>query len=259
MFSALAMQSHRGKRVRSLASQLLGESDCDEAPSHVALLDDQNESSTLKKRIEKLERQSQTLKDKLASLKDKLARVSLQLLETQKYVIPLGGVPGVRALPVTPTSWIEDNPQFLDLPRMHDFLDQWDRCPYKGDIYFNICKQSVMTASCIFQHCEWVISRLFQKHPAVYKIGITENVISRWVGKSYSYKCDPHDDWQQMDVLFVGNDSLQCGLVEAHLISRFLGRSGCRNVQRGGETAKPGPGPFFTYVVWKSLAPPQMI
>ena len=80
--------------------------------------------------------------------------------------------------------------------------------------------------------------------------------MDRWKGRSYSYKFDPTDDWQQMIVVFVGSDSLQSAFVEAHLIHRFLGRGGCRNVRPGGETAKPGPGPFFTYVVWKSLAPP---
>ena len=68
----------------------------------------------------------------------------------------------------------------------------------------------------------------------MYKIGITENPIERWMKKSYGYKCDPYDDWEQMVILYVGADSMHCALVEAHLIHRFCGRSGCRNVNPGG-------------------------
>jgi len=248
-----AMQSHRGKRMRTLASQLLGGSDDERPPHDDTPLDRKDEISKLKKRIQDLDLQLSSLKEKNAGLRGKLAQVSLQLLEAQKISIAIGGEPGVRGLPWAATSWLDDNPHLLDLPRMDGFLRQLERsqlCCHE-EICFELCKQNENTASRILRHCEWVICSLFRKKPAVYKIGITENVINRWNGKLYSYKRDPHDDWQQLVVLYVGSDSVQCGLIEAHLIDRFRGRSGCRNVLRGGETAKPGPGPFFTYVVWR--------
>ena len=42
------------------------------------------------------------------------------------------------------------------------------------------------------------------------------------MGRRYSYKFDPHTRWDGMIVLFVGPDSLSCGLVESYLISRFF-------------------------------------
>lgn len=92
----------------------------------------------------------------------------------------------------------------------------------------------------------------------VYKIGITENVLDRWKGKRYSYKTDPYDSWEKMVVLFVGADSMSCALVESFLIHRFGGRAGCRNCSAGGETAKPGDGPFFTYCVYRLAGPPGL-
>ena len=248
------MQSHRGKRMRTLASQLLGGSDDEERPPQVAPLDGKGGIKTLKKKIHDLGLQLSSLEEKNADLRNRLAQVSLQLLETQKFSIPLGGDPGLRGLPWTATSWLDDNPQLLDLPRMSDFLRQLEKSQLHchDEICFNLCRQNDNTASRILRHCEWVICSLFRKTPTVYKIGITENVINRWYGKVYGYKQDPHDDWKQLVVLYVGSDSMQCGLIEAHLIDRFRGRSGCRNVLRGGEGVKKDPyaGPYFTYVVW---------
>ena len=172
-------------------------------PRQIALLDAQNESLPLKNQIEKLENQCLTLQGKIASLKDKLARVTFQPLDAQNIFPWVVGLMYMKTLPVTPIhfGYIDDNPQFWDLHRMRDFFGQWDY---------------IVSFSRIFQHCDWAVCSLFNKHPAVYKIGITEHVIIRWISKSYTYKCDPHDDWQQMDVLFVGKDSLY------NVYSRFL-------------------------------------
>ena len=156
------------------------------------------------------------LKDFVKNLRDKDSSATLQLFEVQKFVVPLGGQPGPRTTPVTETSWIGGNKDLLSLPGMERFLQQLDTYPNRADISFNMCSQQNITASRILKRGEWVVSRL----------------------------------------MVIGNDSLSCGLVESHLISRFWGRPGCRNCQPGGETAKPGPGPFFTYVVYKSLAVP---
>lgn len=152
------------------------------------------------------------LQNTVAELREKLARVTLQLFEVQKYVVPLAGQPGLRS-PWTSTSWLEDNEHLLELPRMKSFLLQWETCNCGTEIVFSLCKQQSMTASRVLKHCEWVICNLFKQTPAVYKIGITENPIDRWMGKSYSYKWDPTDDWEQMVILFVGADSMHCALV----------------------------------------------
>jgi len=261
----LAMSGKSAKRLRTLASKLLGEDD-DDCALQVSKVNQTWHSHSmgprsleiegLQLKVLNLESQRVALETTLGRLREKLSQVTLQLYEAQKFVVPLCGEPGASSQPWSPNTWMTDNPDLLQLPCMEEFLLQWEMCNCKSEISFRLCKQQCMTASRILKHCEWVVVNLSRKHPAVYKIGITENVIDRWKGKSYSYKFDPYDDWQHMTVVFVGADSLQCGFVESYLIHRFLGRSGCRNLRPGGESAKAGSGPFFTYVVWKSLAPP---
>lgn len=94
-----ATQSHRGKRMRTLASQLLGGSDDERPPHDDTPLDRKDEISKLKKRIQDLDLQLSSLKEKNAGLRGKLAQVSLQLLDAQKFSIAIGGEPGVRAFP----------------------------------------------------------------------------------------------------------------------------------------------------------------
>ena len=267
-----AMPRETSKRMRTLASKLWGESDdelrsnspqtgscqmlwrCQSCGFKMQAL--HTEAKSHDDKMVALEKQVATLRSTVVQLREKLTTVTLQLFEVQKFVVPLGGQPGPRTSPATPLSWVEDNKHLLELPRMSDVLAQLESCQLGSEIVFNVCKQNDTSASRILKHCEWVVHNLSRQHPAVYKIGITENVLGRWMGKHYSYKLDPHTRWDGMVVLFVGPDSLSCGLVESYLISRFSGRSGCRNVQPGGESAKPGPGPFFTYCVWRSLAPP---
>lgn len=261
------------KRLRTLASELWGDSDGEHGVLHHGMSGEnlcsrccqkmntvETESLEvrgLRGQIEKLQLQRSALESTVNQLREKLAQVSMQLFEAQKFLVPLGGEPGIQNMPSDSTSWTQNIEHLLELPQMQQFLEQWEAFDRKSEIAFNICKQNSMTASRLLKHCEWVVCSLSKKHPAVYKVGITENVMDRWVGRPYSYKFDPYDDWQQMIILFVGVDSMQCALVEAHLIHRFLGRSGCRNIRPGGESAKAGAGPFFTYVVWKSLAPPD--
>ena len=247
------------KRLRSLAS-MLWDSDADAVAternlSHGASPETTMELVTCRADKLKLETELCRLRDLVKNLREKDTATTLQLFEVQKFVVPLSGQPGPRTTPVTETSWLEDNKDLLLLPGMERFLQQWDAYPMRSEISFNMCSQQHTTASRILKHGEWVVSRLMAL-PAVFKVGITENVMERWSGKSYSYKFDAYTHWDAMIVLFIANDSLSCGLVESHLISRFWGRPGFRNCQPGGETAKPGPGPFFTYVVYKSLAAP---
>ena len=255
----MAMPTTSAKRLRSLAS-LLWDSEVDAVPAErnrclAVSLEIDVELAAWKADKQKLETELSRLKELVKNLREKDTATTLQLFEVQKFVVPLAGQPGPRTTPVTEASWLEDNKDLLLLPGMDQFLKQLDTYPMRSEISFNMCCQQTTTASRILKHGEWVLSRLMAL-PAVFKVGITENVLERWSGKTYSYRFDPYTHWDAMIVLFVGNDSLSCGLVESHLISRFWGRPGFRNCQPGGETAKPGPGPFFTYVVYKSLAAP---
>lgn len=253
------MPNQGAKRLRTLASKLWGASDDEDFQSSSICYDcrEKNlEVDGLRAQIKNLKAEKIALQSSVKDLRQKLADVTLQLFDSQKFNTPLGGRPGKCTFPNTCHSWMDDNPHLLDLPRMPEVLQDLEAFDQKREITFNVCAQHAMTASRILQHCEWVVYSLAKNHPAVYKIGITENVVSRWSGKAYSYACDRHEDWQGMVVLFVGGDSLQCALIESFLISRFMGRAGCRNCNPGGESAKAGPGPFFTYVVWRELTPP---
>ncbi len=254
------MSNQGAKRLRTLASKLWGGSDDEAIESSNMCCDCRQkkmEVDGLRAQIRNLKAQNLALQSSVKDLRQKLADVTLQLFDAQKFNTPLGGRPGKYTFPNTCHSWLDDNPHLLDLPRMPEVLQDLEVFDQKGEIRFRTCAQDAMTASRILQHCEWVVCSLAKNHPAVYKIGITENVVSRWSGKEYSYACDRYEDWQGMVVLFVGSDSLQCALIESFLISRFMGRAGCRNCNPGGESAKAGAaGPFFTYVVWRELTPP---
>ena len=255
------MSARSSKRLRSLASTLWGDSDDEDMGSHLCPMCRKPSGvfADLRAQIQNLEAQKSSFQNEIFELRKKLARVTLQLFEVQKFVVPLGGQAGPHRTPISEDSWLEDNPHLLDLPRMPQFLKELQTFDHKSEIFFRLCSQNATTASRILQHCEWVVHSLSKKNPAVYKIGITENVLSRWCGKAYSYKLDKFEPWQGMTVVFVGQDSLQCALIESFLISRFIGRAGCRNCNPGGEGVKTAssPGPFFTYVAWRILTPPN--
>lgn len=209
----------------------------------------------LRQTILQLEAEKLDLRDRIQKLKDDLSSTTLQLFEVQKFMRPIGGRPGLKTEPATADSWLSDIGHLIEQPSFNQFYQQWVRFASQ-EITFALCKQDQMNANRILSHCEWVVHSLGRKHPVVYKIGITENVIDRWCNKPYCYKSDKADVWHGMVVLFVGADSLTCGMVESFLIHRFLGRSGCRNSQLGGETAKPSCNLYFTYCVYRILAPP---
>lgn len=212
------------------------------------------EMTRLSNIVQQIHAEKKVLQERMIILKEKLATVNLQLFDVQKFVIPLGGKP--HGSKNTSNSWLENIGDVKDEPRMDQFLKQWRNCNFKHEIQFVLCPQPEMTASKILDHCEWAVHSLGKKHPVVYKIGITENCIDRWASKDYSYKHDPYEAWEGMLILFVAANSLSCAFVESFLIHRFRGRRGNRNVNPGGETAKPGRGPFFTYCVYRILRPP---
>ena len=59
-----------------------------------------------------------------------------------------------------------------------------------------------------------------------------------------------------MKPICVTESSFSAALLECMLISKFKGTPGCRNERPGGETASPGEGPHFTYLVYRVLTPP---
>ena len=213
------------------------------------------EKTSLQSTILRLQSEKSALHAVVDRLRDDLAATKLQLFELQKFEKPLGGQPGRRTSPATVDSWLLDIGHLAESPCLIEFHREWAKFS-NHEITFALCKQDEMNANRIFSHCEWVVHSLSRKHPAVFKVGITENVIDRWCQKTYCYKNDKFDRWQGMIVLFVGSSSLVCGLVESYLIHRFIGRPGCWNVALGGESAKPASNLYFTYCVWRSLAPP---
>ena len=255
------------KRLRSLASFLwdTGSGSEDELAipqrcKHCFLLEQQvirlqGEVERLIASLDQLQAEKLALQKDMDELKGKLIGTQCQLFETEKFIVPLGGAPGKKTCPKSDQSWLVDIGDLVGLQGLQRIVEQW-RSLQGNQIDFNLCAQDDMTASRILQHCEWVVHNLSRRHPAVFKVGITENFVDRWCNKPYCYTKDKSDEWQGMTILFVARDSLACSLVESFLIHRFRGRPGCRNIQPGGESAKKSEGPFFTYCVWRLLVPP---
>ena len=152
-----------------------------------------------------------------------------------------------------PWSFLKALPQgMLDLPRMREVCQDLEQSQFaSGHVSFDICCSQL--GSAILDHCELCICSLWNKHPAVFKIGITRNPVERW---SY-YSKDKFDRWAGMRVLVVLADAISVGIVEAAMIRRFENAPGCRNVQKGGEGVDfAGAGPYFVYVVFRCLVPP---
>ena len=147
----------------------------------------------------------------------------------------------------------------IGLPRIwEELLPQLcDSNNADGRIVFELCQSS--KASAVLEHAEQSVQKLFAKHPAVYKVGISSNPVQRWTHSVYGYARDRYERWQGMKVLAACDTSFSAGLVESFLINKFRGQPGCRNDRPGGETPAPNPGPHFTYVVYRILVPPPRI
>ena len=163
--------------------------------------------------------------------------------------------------PACPWDWLDSLPETVrSLPRLQDELrtDLEATSFSNGEIVFNLVNQSRHQALSgrILEHCEVVTRSLSFRGPCTFKIGITENPVSRWCGRKYAYKKDVIEKWQGMVVLHMDANSFVCGLIEAHLIRIFRETPGCRNTAHGGETLSPLPGPHCVYVVFRSLVVP---
>ena len=110
--------------------------------------------------------------------------------------------------------------------------------------------------------CREVLQQiLVQQSPVVYKIGITGNPMFRFYKKptsispsaGYYYE---RDQFQFMYILYATETWDESALMEAVLIEAHLSKPGCRNIRPGGEGRQVYTGPFFCYVVCKSLKRP---
>ena len=106
-----------------------------------------------------------------------------------------------------------------------------------------------------------IIESILDKGPHVYKIGLTGDPMFRFYKKpSHTSPCPGYfhdrDKYQAMYLLFVGATWDEAALMEAILISLFQGKPGNRNIKPGGEGRQVYSPPYFTYLVYKSLAKP---
>ncbi len=237
-----------GKRLRSLASELWETDDIPGTPSSLGCHKDpkiyelQLENDQLKEEVRLLHAQLQELKI-----------LSTDRLEVQHHNVDFGGCrePWLQSL----------RHDVAHLPRLHveilPELMETGNC--NGKISFDIPKNPKASASQVTQHVEAAVSRLSCKHPAVFKIGITANPSSRWNHSKYGYALDRREKWDGLKVLAINSSSFSAALLESFLISKFKGKPGCRNENPGGESASPGEGPHFTYVVYRVLVPPPRV
>lgn len=242
-----------GKRIRSLASVLWDPEDVEEPHDYFDVVPSQYgqerelqlENNFLKSRVEQLSCE-------VGNLKKQIATQSV----AQTKMIPLN----LESLGDT-DQWVRKlKPDVACLPRLQlEVLpDLWNKQYCQGCIVFQLPEIGA-SASQVTKHGEEVIAKLSAKHPAVYKIGITSNPVRRWLHPTYGYAKDTKERWQGMKIWAVTSNSLSVALLEHFMISRFQNNPGCRNIRPGGESAVPGAGPHFAYVVARLLAPPSRV
>lgn len=230
------------KRLRTLASLLWDSESCADdyfgsgTPSELQL-----ENQRLQTRVQELELQ-----------------VSLMMCPAQAPSVKDTAVADYTE-PITDQPWVRQLRQdVMCLPRLRtEILPMLDQSKAANrHIQFDIHKNPKATASQVIACAEARIHELSLRHPAVFKIGITSNPIRRWGHSTYGYKHDVIERWEGLKVLSIVPCSFSAALIETALITKFKGTPGCRNERPGGETACPGDGPHFVYVVFRVLTPP---
>lgn len=238
------------KRLRSLAS-LLWDTDsttgtCEEDPcGNHTTQELQLENAKLRERANALEQDVSILRDQLATCM--IVKCDASALDEEVCA----GHPWVHQL----------RPDVLRLPRLRsEILPMLTETQnLDGKIVFHLPKCPRATASQVLKHSEERIAQLSCKHPAVFKIGIATNPVKRWSHPTYGYCREVRERWQTMKIVAVTACSFSAALIESALIQKFKGRPGCRNENPGGESASPGEGPHFTYVVVRVLVPPPRV
>ena len=102
----------------------------------------------------------------------------------------------------------------------------------------------------VTDHAEKEISRHLKYQPQQFKIGITSRPKLRFLGEG----CYKSEGYKHMVLLAYGN-GYAMGMLETHLIDKFLNRSGCMNIAKGGQGLNEfnDKFPFFVYVVLHTL------
>lgn len=236
------------KRFRSLASELWDTDDTDDGALSLGCCPVDSKQSELQLENHRLKVQVQKLHAEIEELKFH------SLPPKEFHNIDFGAC--------YKEPWLQSlRHDVAQLPRLHDEilpeLIGTQNC--NGKITVEIAKNPKATASQVTKHVESVVSNLSSKHPAVFKIGITANPVGRWNHPNYGYAIDHREKWQGMKIISVSSSSFTAALLESFLISKFRGTPGCRNEKPGGESACPGEGPHFTYVVYRVLVPPPRV
>ena len=242
------------KRLRSLASQLWDTDDV-----HVSFVTSTTSVTSQKDAsLHELQLENESLRQRVDNL---LAEVQELQARATPSLPPQNQINEVGACFKEP--WLQNvRADVVHLPRLQaEILPQLLDSGYcNGKLTFDIPKNPRASASQVTRHVENAVSRLSCKHPAVFKIGISANPVVRWNHTVYGYARDRREKWQGMKVISINANSFSAALLESVLISKFRGTPGCRNENPGGETACPGEGPHFTYVVYKILVPhPRVI
>ena len=109
--------------------------------------------------------------------------------------------------------------------------------------------------------CREIIRKLLIQGPHVYKVGITGHPVFRFYKKPSQVSPSPgyfyeKDKFQFMWLLYAAATWEEAALMEAVLIESLLHKPGCRNLRPGGEGRQVFAGPYFCYIVYKSLLVP---
>lgn len=230
------------KRLRSLASLLWDTDSCSDSERAASgTLDLKLENARLRGKVRDLEGQVQLLEDAVVAARSMPCPIQEQHPQcADHWTSHLR--PDVLALP---RLWADVVPSLEETLWCHQRIEM------------DLPRNPKASASQLLAHAEARILQLSSKHPAVFKIGITWNPCKRWMHPTYGYCQDRRERWDKMKVLSVASCSFSTALIESVLIKKFRGSPGCRNEHPGGETACPGEGPHFTYVVYRILVPPR--
>lgn len=243
------------KRLRTLASVLWDTDSPVDGQDYFGLRSTNSQHRELQLENNQLKLQVEQLLSEVNMLKSKVPPVAAPFFPREQLGPLDSGFGGAE-------KWIHMLRQdVVGLPRLHEEVipGLLESLYCKGSITFDLPKSPKATAYQVTQHAERCVANLSNKYPAVFKIGITSSPVKRWIHPVYGYSLDRREHWQGMKIISITSTSFSAALIETMLISRFKGTPGCRNEKPGGESASPGEGPHFTYVVYRVLFPPPRI
>ena len=123
-----------------------------------------------------------------------------------------------------------------------------------------VCKMpppSLNAGRCL-AYCREALQNVLCRGPTVYKIGLTADPLFRFYKKPSPVSPSPgyfyeRDRFEIMYIVYAARTFEEAALMEAALIEPHLHRQGCRNILPGGEGRQVNEGPFFCYMVCKTL------